>query len=131
METEERRVAKRELVGHMLQGQPWHIAAAAAGLHVSRATEYRLLKRVRTEGETALTDGRHGHPTKVRAQVAQWLQAYWQAHPQASCREAQEALRGHQGVQVSQSQLSRVRAALGLTHAPQGPEKKAPTRATS
>ena len=53
METEERRAAKRELVKHMLQGQPWHVAVAATGLHVSRSTAYRLLKRVRTEGPPA------------------------------------------------------------------------------
>ena len=48
METEARRVAKAQLVTHMLQGQPWHAAAAAAGLRVSRSTAYQLLKRVRT-----------------------------------------------------------------------------------
>jgi transposase len=115
METEERRAAKRELVKHMLQGQPWHVAAAAASLHVSRATAYRLLQRVRTEGEAALADGRHGHPTKLRAPLRHWLEAFWRDRQEATCREAQEALSARFGVAVSQSHLSRVRAALGLT----------------
>ena len=114
METEERRAAKAQLVRHMLQGQPWHIAAAAAGLHVSRSTAYRLLKRVRTEGEAALTDGRHGHPTKLRSPLRHWLEEYWRDRQEATCREAQEALQARFGVLVSQSQLSRVRAAFGF-----------------
>jgi transposase len=56
-----------QAVKHMLQGQPWHEAVAAAGLRISRSTAYHFLKRVRTEGEAALIDGRHGHATKLRA----------------------------------------------------------------
>lgn len=120
METEERRAAKRELVKHMLQGQPWHVAAAAAGLHVSRATAYRLLQRGRTQGEAAFADGRHGHPTKLRAPLRHWLEAYWRDRQEATCREAQEALQARFGVRVSQSQLSRVRGALGFARADGG-----------
>jgi transposase len=129
METEERRVAKVQLVRHMLQGQPWYAAAAAAGLHVSRATAYRLLKRVRTEGEAVLTDGRHGHPTKLRLPLRHWLEDYWRDRQEATCREAQEALQARFGVLVSQSHLSRVRAALGFACADRG--KKASTLAIS
>jgi transposase len=129
METEERRIAKRALVQHMLHGQPWHVAAAAAGLHISHPTAYRLVQRVRTEGEEALTDRRHGHPSKVRALARQCLEAYWHEHPQASCREAQQALHTHVGVRVSQSHLSRVRATLGLARVDGG--KKAGTLAST
>jgi len=113
MEAAAHQAAKAQMVSAMLQGQPWHEAAAAAGIQTSRSAAYRLLQRVRTEGEAALIDGRHGHPSKVRVPVRQWLQGYWQAHPQASCREAQEALQAGCGVRVNQSYLSRVRAALG------------------
>ena len=124
MVTEERRAAKRELVRHMLQGQPWHVAAAAAGLHVSRSTAYRLLQRVRTEGEAAFADGRHGHPTKLRAQLRHWLEAFWRDHQEATCREVQAALEARFGVEVSQSHLSRIRTALGVTHHPQSAGEK-------
>src|SRR5215469_5717233 len=103
METEDRRAAKQELVRYMLQGQPWHIAAAAAGLHVSRATAYRLLQRSRTEGEGAFSDGRHGHPTKLRALLRHWLEAFWRDRQEATCREAQAALSDRFGIEVSQS----------------------------
>jgi transposase len=124
METEDRRAAKAQLVTHMLQGQPWDAAAAAAGLHVSRSTAYRLLQRVRTQGEAALADGRHGHPTKLRAPLHHWLEEFWRERPQATCRKAQTALEARFGVEVSQSHLSRVRAALGLTPVPEAREKK-------
>ena len=129
METEEQRAAKRELVQHMLQGQPWHVAAAAAGLHISRATAYRLLQRVRTQGEAAFADGRHGHPTKLRAPLRHWLEAFWRDRQEATCREAQAALSARFGVRVSQSHLSRVRIALGVTSHPQGAGEKAGTLA--
>jgi transposase len=73
MEAAGYRTAKIQVVEHMLQGQPWHEAFAAAGLQISRSTAYHLLKWVRTEGEAALTDGRHGHPTKLRASAAPLL----------------------------------------------------------
>jgi transposase len=129
METEERRAAKAQLVRHMLQGQPWHVAAASVGLHVSRSTAYRLQQRVRTEGEAALADGRHGHPTKLRTPLRHWLEEFWRDQPHATCREAQTALEARFGVGVSQSHLSRVRATLGLARTDGG--KKAGSFAIS
>jgi len=126
MKTEERRAARAQLVRHMLQGQPWHVAAAAAGLHVSRATAYRLLQRVRTEGEKALADGRHGHPTKLRTPLRHWLEGFWRDQPQATCREAQTALETRFGARVSQSHLSRIRTTLGLARADRKKKQAAP-----
>src|SRR5215472_6867418 len=124
MEAAAYRAAKMQVVEQMLQGQPWHEAVVAAGLRISRSTAYHLLKRVRTEGEAALTDGRHGHPTKLRPPVRQWLEGYWQDRPGATCQEAQVALEGQFGVRVSQSHLSRVRTVLGVTSHLQGAGEK-------
>ena len=120
MEAAAYRAAKTQVVELMLQGQPWHEAVAAAGLRISRSTAYHLLQRVRTEGEAALIDGRHGHATKLRAPLRHWLEAYWRDYQEATCREAQAALEARFGVRVSQSHLSRVRTALGVTSHPQG-----------
>lgn len=128
MEAATRQAAKAQMVSAMLQGQPWLEAAAAAGVQTSCSATYRLLQRVRISGESALVDGRQGHSSKVHMPVRQWLQAYWQAHPQASCREAQEALHARFGVLVSQSHLSRVQAALGFARA-DGGKKQAPSPA--
>lgn len=129
MEAAARQAAKAQMIRAMLQGYPWHEAAAAAGVQTSRSAAYRLLQRVRASGESALVDGRHGHPSKVRAPARQWLQAYWYEHPQASCREAQQALHVNVGVRVSQSHLSRVRATLGFARVDGG--KKAGTLAST
>ena|SRR5215472_2497487 len=124
MEAAAYRAAKMQVVEQMLQGQPWHEAVAAAGLRISRSTAYQLLKRVRTEGESALIDGRHGHATKLRAPLRQWLKVYWCDHQEATCREAQAALEARFGVRVSQSHLSRVRTALGVPRHPQSAGEK-------
>jgi len=71
------------LLEGMWRGQPWREAVQAAGLTVSRATAYRLLRRRRIEGEIALHDRRHGHPYVLRAPVRHWLEAYYRAHPNA------------------------------------------------
>lgn len=118
------RAVKAQVVEYILQGRPWHEAVAAAGLRVSRSTAYRLLQRVRIEGEAALADGRHGHPTKLRAPLRHWLEEFWRARQEATCREAQAALEARFGVRVSQSHLSRVRTALGVTHYPQSAGEK-------
>jgi transposase len=130
MEAAAYRAAKMQVVEHMLQGHPWHEAVAAAGLQISRSTAYQLLKRVRTEGEATLTDGRHGHPTKLRPPVRQWLEGYWQDRPGATCPEAQAALEARFGVRVSQSHLSRVRTALGVLSHPQSAGEKGGTLLT-
>jgi transposase len=127
MEAAAYRAAKIQVVDLMLQGQPWHEAVAAAGLRISRSTAYHLLKRVRTEGQAALADGRHGHPTKLRAPLRHWLKKYWHDHQEATCGEAQAALEACFGVRVSQSHLSRVRSALGVTRHSQGAGEKGST----
>src|SRR5579872_6504259 len=69
------KIAKMLLISLMQTGSPWHKASATAGLQISRSTAYRLLQAVRTRGEEALQDGRHGHPTKLREGILQWLVA--------------------------------------------------------
>ncbi len=81
MDREVRLAATAQMVAHMQAGQSWHKAATNAGFHTSRAPAYRLLRRVRTEGAVALDDQRHGHPTKVRQPVRDWLAAFCRAAP--------------------------------------------------
>src|SRR5258708_31921177 len=61
MDKEQLRAARGRLVAQMEGGQPWHVAAAIAGLQTSQSTAYRLCQAVRERGEMALQDGRHGH----------------------------------------------------------------------
>jgi len=111
----QRHAALARMLEGMRRGQPWREAAREAGLTVSRATAYRLLRRRRMEGETALHDRRQGHPYVLRAPVRHWLQAYCRAHPTHSGRLIQAVLSEHDGLTVSVSQINRVRSTLGLS----------------
>ncbi len=112
MDKEQYQMAKAHLVACMQQGQPWQQASAPAGLRISQSNAYRLMKAVRQHGETALKDGRHGHPVKLRGEVRAFLED--------ACRKAlhtpssliQRLFQERFGV----SQINRVRAALGISN---------------
>src|SRR5437899_630933 len=115
MDRERQQVAKLRLIEGMRQGQSWHAAAAVAELRTSRTAAYRLLRRAGVEGdEAAVVDGRHGHPAKVRAPVQAWLVEQYQTASETPSRVVQAAVREHFGLEVSISQLNRVRAALSV-----------------
>ena len=118
MDADERRAAKARLVAGMLQGHSWQEAASAAGLPLGRSAAYRLTQRVRVQGEAALHDQRHGHPSKLRAPVQQWLETYCRSAPHTPSRAVQAALQERFGLRVSISHLNRVRARLGLGRRP-------------
>jgi transposase len=109
-----RRAAKAQLVAEMLHGSSGLEAARSAGLQTSRTTAYRLLHRVRTEGTGALDDQRHGHPAKLREPVQHWLAQFCRAAPASTGRTVQAALFEQFGLQVSVSQVNRLRAVLGV-----------------
>jgi transposase len=122
------RAAKAHLVARMQAGQSWHEAAASVGLQTSRSSAYRLLRRVRTEGAVALDDQRHGHPTKVRQPVREWLAAFCCAAPEATGRTVQTAILERFGLEVSVSQINRLRAALGVRRQGSGAGEKSAER---
>jgi transposase len=98
----------------MQAGHSWQKAAKMAGVQISRSAAYRLLQKVRTQGEGSLQDGRHGHPAKLREPVLQWLKDYCYATPDAPSHRVQQALANRFGILVSISHLNATRAALGL-----------------
>ena len=120
MDSTQRRAAKAHLIAGMLRGQPWQEAAQEAGLQISQATAYRFLSRFRTEGATGLEDGRHGHASKLREPVRQWLTEYCRASPACTSRAVQAVLFERFDIRVSITHLNRVRAALGIRRCSQG-----------
>jgi len=106
--------AKAHLITLMQMGYPWQKAATTAGLQISRSTAYRWVQGVQSRGEAALLDERHGHPTKLREAMLQWLVAACRANPQMPSREVQAALQEQFGIHVSLGHLNRVRAQLGI-----------------
>ena len=124
MEKEPYRVAKIYLVAGMQEGQSWQRAAASAGLQISQSNAYRLMKAVRQRGEAALSDGRHGHPSKLRGAAQAFLEEKCRQAPQTPSSTIQIALRERFDLCVSISQINRVRAALGISNHPKNREQE-------
>ncbi len=79
---------------------------------------------MRTEGTAALEDLRHGHPTKVREPVRQWLVQFCRAAPEVAGRTVQAALQEQFHLEISISQVNRLRAALGVRRQGSGAGEK-------
>src|SRR3989442_14458268 len=116
MEPEHQRAAKRQMLDLMEAGVSWREAATAAGVQTSRATAYRWKQEVRTRGEAALQDGRHGHPAKVLPPVLHWLESRCQATSLVASSQLQKELQEQLGVRISISHLNAVRAAYGWSN---------------
>jgi len=125
MTPQQRQVAKREIVRDIEQGASAREARERLAVPMHRTTVYRLLKRVQCEGENAFTDGRHGHPVKLRGEVLTCLIEHCQANPSVSGAQVQHAIAERFGSAPSVSQLNRIRALLGLSRQPVPREKKA------
>lgn len=114
MGEEQRSVAKRQMIALMDAGHCWQDAVAAAGIHWSRSSAYRLRQEVQMKGDAAFSDGRHGHPSKLSKAVLQWLLATCRADSQMPSREVQAALQEQFGTHVSIGHLNCVRTQLGI-----------------
>jgi len=123
MDKEQRRTAKAHVVAGMQAGHTWQAAAAQAGLQTSRSNAYRLWLAVRQRGETALSDGRHGHPSKLRGEARTFLEERCRQVPQTPSSTIQAALGERFNVSVSISQINRFRAALGVSNRSQNQEQ--------
>jgi transposase len=124
MTAKEQRAAKQQALAAFEHGCSVQNLLSTTAVPLHRATVYRLHQRFQTTPETALSDGRHGHPSKVRGEVRAWLEAYCQATPDCTSRMVQAALSEQFGVWVSIAHLNRVRASLGLSRRAHGRGKK-------
>lgn len=115
-ERNERQQAREQLIAAMLEGRTFREVSAEAPVPVKRAMAYRLLRAVRTKGNTALQDGRHGHPVKLRGEARVFLEACCREAPCTPSPTLQVALRERFDLQVSVSQINRVRATLGVSN---------------
>ena len=111
------RTARLQLLEHMFAGQSWQAAVSQSGLHISRSTAYRLRKLARDEDKAALVflDDRHGHPYKLTEPVRRWIVEFCTTNPQAASSRVQTELKTTFGVEVSVSQINRMRAAYGVS----------------
>ena len=116
--------ARVQVAQAMEQGLPWYEAAQRAGLKISQSTAFRLRQRMRQGGEQALREGRHGHPIKLRGEVRKFLEEICRQAPHTPSHQVQTQLAQHFSLQVSVSQINRVRASLGVSNPPQSAKKK-------
>ena|SRR2546421_2875812 len=113
MEATNLSMARVQVVEAMEQGLPWHEAAKRTGLEISQSTAYRLRQRMRQGGEPAL-----------RGEVRHWLEQTWKPAPHTPSHEIQTQLAQRFTLQISVSQINRVRATLGVSNPPQSAKKK-------
>src|SRR5258708_9063428 len=116
MDKEQYGKAKVCLVSCMQEGYSWQAASVSAGLQISQSNAYRLWGVFRQCGETALSDGRHGHPSKLRGAARAFLEERCQQAPQTPSSTIQLELQERFDLHVSISQINRVRAALGMSN---------------
>ena len=93
MDKELRHVAKVRLMAEMQAGRSWQTAAAKSGLQISQSNAYRLWGAFRQHGEAALSDGRHGHSSKLRGAARAFLEERCRQAPQTPSSTIQMELR--------------------------------------
>ena len=93
MDKGQHHMAKVQLMAQMQAGHSWQTAAAKAGLQISQSNAYRLWGAFRQHGETALSDGRHGHPIKLRGTARAFLEEQCRQAPQTPSSTIQVELR--------------------------------------
>jgi transposase len=118
--TAQRCAVKQQLLADLLEGFSVQETHARSAISWHPATIYRLRKRLQADPVTALDDGRHGHPIKLREEARDWLVTFCQETPHTPSRLVQAALQERFGLLVSISQLNRARAALGLSSRKRG-----------
>jgi transposase len=79
---------------------------------------------MRKAGEQALSEGRHGHPIKLRGEVRKFLEETCRQAPHTPSHKIQTQLAERFSLTVSVSQINRVRATLGISNLPQSAKKK-------
>ena len=117
MKDHRERSARLQLIAYMFAGHSWQTAVTLSQSHVSRSTAYRLRKLARDEDTAALAflDDRHGHPYKLTEPVRVWMVDFCTNDPKVASSRVQTELKTTFGVEVSISQINRVRAAYGVT----------------
>ncbi|MDP9352804.1 MAG: helix-turn-helix domain-containing protein [Chloroflexota bacterium] len=69
---------------------------------------------MRSEGDAALEERRHGHPHKVTPSVREWLIECCRGTPDLPGRVLRDEIEERFGVTVSITHINRVRAELGM-----------------
>jgi transposase len=112
--------AKIKMAELMLRGMNWEEAVLEAGVLTSRSGAYWFLGQYCLRGEQALEDRRRGQAYKLCGDRLEWLLARCREAPESTSQELQAEIMERYGLQVSTSQINRVRAEHRLSR----PQKK-------
>jgi transposase len=124
-ESNQRQEAREQFIAALLEGRPFREVSAGSSPPVKRAMAYRLLHAVRTKGNIALQDGRHGHPVKLRGVARTFLEEYCRQAPSTPSSAIQTLLQERFGLSMSVSQINRARAVLEVSnHSKRSPREK-------
>src|SRR6266487_1028264 len=91
MTSEEQRAVKQQILAAFEHGSSVSNLLSTTPVPLHRATVYRLHQRLQTDPETALVDGRKGHPSKFRGEVRTWLETFCRATPDCTSCTVQTA----------------------------------------
>jgi transposase len=116
VERNQRQLMREQFITAMQEGCTFQEVSKGSDVPLKRAMAYRLLHAVRTKGESAVQDGRHGHPVKLRGAARTFLEEYCRQAPSTPSSAIQTLLQERFGLSMSTSQINRVRAALGVSN---------------
>lgn len=106
---------RQQVVELMQAGQPWSAAIEQVGLKVCEATAYRWVRCWRQGGEAGLSEGRHGHVSKMTPEIQAWLKDYCGQARHTPSRQVKALIQEKFKVELSRGHLNRVRAELGVS----------------
>jgi transposase len=112
---------KLRVVELIMAGQLWPAAIAQVGVQVSESTAYRWVRCWRRAGLAGLSDGRHGHASKMTSEIETWLKEYCGQAPHTPSRAVKQRLQEQFKVEISRGHLNRVRAELGVSRLKKSP----------
>ena len=112
---------KLRVVELILAGQLWPAAIAQVGVQVSESTAYRWVRGWRRAGLAGLSDGRHGHASKMTSEIETWLKEYCGQAAHTPSRAVKQRLQEQFKVEISRGHLNRVRAELGVSRLKKSP----------
>lgn len=108
----------RQLIELMLGGQSYHKVAVqlASPAPFQQSRAYQLLKQARSTGQIDWHDAWHGHPAKFQPEITSWLKQHCQNTPLLTSRQLQLELGQQFNLQVSRSQINRLRVQLEVAN---------------
>jgi len=106
---------KRQVIELMIAGSHWQEATGQVGVRVSESTAHRWVREWRQEGDTGLSDGRHGHAYKMTPEVRAWLKEMCGQAPHLPSSKVKRMIKEKFNVEISRGHLNRVRAELGVS----------------